>query len=70
ALEAGALPGLLPGGRPVADTEARRRVAAVWGGAELPAAPGRDTAAILAAAASGDLGGLLVGGVELDDLPD
>jgi NADH-quinone oxidoreductase subunit G len=31
---------------------------------------GRDTTAILAAAASGQLGGLVVGGVEVNDLPD
>ena len=37
---------------------------------DLPAAPGRDTSAILAAAASGELGALLIGGVELADLPD
>ncbi|RDI31434.1 NADH dehydrogenase subunit G [Rhodococcus sp. AG1013] len=70
ALEAGALPCLLPGGRPVVDAEARRQVAAAWGVGDLPGTTGRDTAAMLAAAVSGDLGGLLVGGVELDDLPD
>ena len=32
--------------------------------------PGRDTAAIVAAAAAGELGALLVGGVDPDDLPD
>jgi NADH-quinone oxidoreductase subunit G len=37
---------------------------------ELPGAVGRDTSAILAAAASGELAGLLVGGVDPDDLPD
>ena len=36
----------------------------------LPEAPGRDTAGILAAAADGELGALLIGGVELADLPD
>src|SRR5690606_32467245 len=49
AIEAGALPGLLPGGRPLCDPEARRQVHQVWGG-EVPAATGRDTAGILAAA--------------------
>lgn len=36
AVEAGALPGLLPGGRPVADPAARREVESVWG-ASIPA---------------------------------
>ena len=51
ALEAGALPNLLPGGRPAG-------------------CPGRDTAGILAAATDGTLGALLIGGVEICDLPD
>ncbi|MDW5609763.1 NADH-quinone oxidoreductase subunit G [Mycolicibacterium sp. D5.8-2] len=51
ALEAGALPNLLPGGRP------SRKA-------------GLDTAGILAAAADGSLGALLIGGVEISDLPD
>ncbi|BDU07064.1 NADH-quinone oxidoreductase subunit G [Nocardia cyriacigeorgica] len=67
AIEAGALPGLLPGGRPLCDPEARRQVHQVWGG-EVPVAAGRDTAGILAAAT--ELGALVVGGVELADLPD
>ncbi|MFJ5119226.1 NADH-quinone oxidoreductase subunit G [Kitasatospora sp. NPDC088548] len=70
AVEAGALPGLLPGGRPVHAPVARAEAAAVWGGAELPTRVGRDTAQILAAAAHGDLDALLVGGVDPDDLPD
>jgi NADH-quinone oxidoreductase subunit G len=70
ALEAGALPGLLPGGRPVSDASAREQTAAAWNVAELPAAAGRDTSAILAAARDGELGALLIGGVELADLPD
>jgi NADH-quinone oxidoreductase subunit G len=68
ALEAGALPTLLPGGRPVADAAARSEVAAAWGVQELPEAPGRDTAGILAAAASGELGALVVGGVDPADI--
>jgi NADH-quinone oxidoreductase subunit G len=70
ALDAGCLPALLPGGRPVADAEARADVAAAWGVPSVPSAPGRSTDAILAAAAAGELGGLLVGGVEVDDLAD
>ncbi|WP_129786644.1 NADH-quinone oxidoreductase subunit G [Promicromonospora panici] len=68
-VEAGLLPDLLPGGRPVADAAARAQVAEAWG-AEIPATPGRDTAGILDALTSGALGGALVGGVELADLPD
>ncbi|OBG85829.1 NADH-quinone oxidoreductase subunit G [Mycobacterium sp. E802] len=70
ALEAGALPNLLPGGRPVADAEARAQVAAVWNTDELPDTGGRDTNAIVAAGADGRLSALLVGGVEVTDLPD
>ena len=58
ALEAGALPNLLPGGRPVADASAREQTAAAWHISEVPATPGRDTAGILAAAAAGELGAL------------
>jgi NADH-quinone oxidoreductase subunit G len=70
ALEAGALPNLLPGGRPVADAEARAQTATTWHVSDLPAEVGRDTAGILAAAAAGELGALLIGGVEPADLPD
>jgi NADH-quinone oxidoreductase subunit G len=70
ALEAGALSGLLPGGRPVADDTARSQVCATWRVANLPTSPGRDTDGMLAAAADGTLGALLVGGVEPDDLAD
>ncbi|MDT0320925.1 NADH-quinone oxidoreductase subunit G [Streptomyces millisiae] len=70
AIEVGALPGLLPGGRPATSSRARQEVASVWGLDALPEAAGRDTAGILAAAAAGELGALLVGGVEPADLPD
>ncbi|MDH6141228.1 MULTISPECIES: NADH-quinone oxidoreductase subunit G [Kitasatospora] len=70
ALEAGALPGLLPGGRPVTVPAARAEVAAVWGVPELPARLGRDTGQILAAAVAGDLDALVVGGLDPDDLAD
>jgi NADH-quinone oxidoreductase subunit G len=85
ALDAGALGNVLPGGRPLADPAARTEVAAAWG-VSIPDAPGRDTAGILAdvalpsddedvadeAVAEGPRGlaGLLVGGVEVSDLPD
>ena len=70
AIEAGALPGLLPGGRPVADPAARGEVARAWGVASLPGWPGRDTAQILAAAADGDIEALVIAGVDPGDLPD
>ncbi|MBX5485055.1 NADH-quinone oxidoreductase subunit G [Mycolicibacterium hassiacum DSM 44199] len=70
ALEAGALPGLLPGGRPVGDATARAETAAAWHVDDLPAEPGRDTTAILDAARSGELAALVVAGVDPADLPD
>ena len=70
ALEAGALPGLLPGGRPLSDDTARAQVAQGWHVSELPSAEGRDADGILAAAADGTLGALLVGGIEPDDFAD
>ena len=70
AIEAGALPGLLPGGRLVDDPAARAEVARAWGVASLPAEPGRGTSQILAAAADGDIEALLIAGVDPADLPD
>jgi NADH-quinone oxidoreductase subunit G len=70
AVETGCLPTLLPGGRPVADAEARADLAAAWGVDSLPARVGRDTKEIIKAAAKRKLGGLVVGGVEVDDLPN
>jgi NADH-quinone oxidoreductase subunit G len=70
AIEAGALPVILPGGRAVTDQAARAEVARAWGVAALPRDPGRDTAQILAAAAAGDIGALVVAGVDPGDLAD
>jgi NADH-quinone oxidoreductase subunit G len=70
AVEAGALPGLLPGGRLVMDGAARAEVARAWGVASLPEEPGRDTGAMLAAAAEGELDALVIAGVDPADLPD
>ncbi|MEV2253089.1 NADH-quinone oxidoreductase subunit G [Streptomyces sp. NPDC050147] len=70
AIEAGALPSLLPGGRPSTDPRARDEVADAWRVAELPHRYGRDTGQIIEAAATGELGALLVAGVEVADLPD
>ena len=70
AVEAGLLPNLLPAGRPVADAEARADLAAAWDVNTVPGTVGRDTAAIVADVADRTLRGLLVGGVEIADLPD
>jgi NADH-quinone oxidoreductase subunit G len=72
AIEAGALPMLLPGGRQVTDSAARADVARAWGVAALPAESGRDTAEMLAAAADSAESpyALVVAGVDPGDLPD
>ena len=84
ALDAGALAGLLPGGRPVADAGARAEVAAAWGLASdaLPAAPGRGIAEVLAALAAplefdendeplpSPFAALVLGGMQLADFPN
>ncbi|MEX0913371.1 MAG: NADH-quinone oxidoreductase subunit G, partial [Demequina sp.] len=63
AVEAGALPGLLPGGADVSVTAARTAMAQAWGVEDLPRKRGRDAAAIISAAGAKELGGLVVGGV-------
>ncbi|HET6698859.1 MAG TPA: NADH-quinone oxidoreductase subunit G, partial [Nocardioidaceae bacterium] len=70
AVEAGCLPNLLPGGRPVADAAARVDAGTAWGVSSLPDRAGRDGSAIVAAAASGELSALVIGGVDLADLDD
>ncbi|MFC7529442.1 NADH-quinone oxidoreductase subunit G [Actinoplanes sp. GCM10030250] len=72
ALDAGCLPNLLPGGRPVTDAGARAELSRAWhlDTGVLPATAGRDTDRIIAAAADGSLGALLVGGVDPADLAD
>ncbi|MGV9709618.1 NADH-quinone oxidoreductase subunit G [Gordonia sp. NPDC003424] len=70
ALEVGAAPNLLPGGRPLADADARAEIARAWQVRELPSTAGRDTAGIVDAIRARQLGALLVGGVEIADLPD
>ncbi|MGH8870065.1 MAG: molybdopterin-dependent oxidoreductase, partial [Actinomycetes bacterium] len=69
AIDAGALPNLLPGGRPVTDLDARRETARAWAVSDLPSVPGRDTAGILSAAKAGILQALVVAGVDPYDLP-
>jgi NADH-quinone oxidoreductase subunit G len=70
AIEAGAMPGLLPVGRWVGDPKARSEVALAWNKATLPATPGRSTSALLAAGENGELGALIIAGVDPADLPD
>jgi NADH-quinone oxidoreductase subunit G len=70
AVDAGCLPTLLPGGRPLDVNEARADLAAAWGVKTIPAREGRSLSAILESATLGTTKALLVGGVEIDDLPD
>jgi NADH-quinone oxidoreductase subunit G len=68
AVEAGALPGLLPGGGDVAVAKARKAVAHAWGVDDLPRTRGRDATGILTAASAHQLDALVVGGVQPSDL--
>jgi NADH-quinone oxidoreductase subunit G len=70
AIESGALPTLLPGGRPVSDAAARVDIATVWGVPSLPTDAGRSTSEIIAALGNGSLDSVVVGGVDPLDLPD
>jgi formate dehydrogenase alpha subunit len=66
---AGVAPGMWPGLAPVTDESAREAMAAVWG--EATAQAGRDGFKILAGLAGGEIGPLLVWGVDLEAaLPD
>jgi NADH-quinone oxidoreductase subunit G len=68
ALEAGAFPTLLPGGRPVADSAARVDIAAAWGIENLPSNSGRTTHQIIEALGNGELDSVVIGGVDAHDL--
>ncbi|HWB34428.1 MAG TPA: NADH-quinone oxidoreductase subunit G [Rugosimonospora sp.] len=72
AVETGCLPNLLPGGRLVTEAAARAELAQEWDLATgvISSRPGRDTDQILAAARSGELGALIVAGVDPSDLAD
>jgi NADH-quinone oxidoreductase subunit G len=70
AVEAGALPNLLPGGRRIGAPTATSEIARIWGTGSLPTAAGRATSEILAATGAGDIEALLIGAVDPDDLPD
>ena len=64
AIEAGAIGNLLPGGRPVADAAARVDIAALWNTPSLPTSIGRNSEEIYAGVNTGDIGALLIGGVD------
>jgi NADH-quinone oxidoreductase subunit G len=72
AVDAGCLPNLLPGARPVTDSVGRGELERAWGlpPETIAATPGRDTDGIIAAAAAGELRALVVAGVDVDDLAD
>ncbi|MFF0149890.1 NADH-quinone oxidoreductase subunit G [Micromonospora sp. NPDC005203] len=72
AVDAGCLPNLLPGGRLVNEPAARAELGEAWDipAGVIPSQPGRDTDGILNAAANGQLGALVVGGVDPADLAD
>ncbi len=72
AVEAGCLPNLLPSGRPVIDAVARAELSQAWKlkTGTISGSVGRDTDAIIAAAAAGKLGALVVAGVDPGDLSD
>jgi NADH-quinone oxidoreductase subunit G len=70
AVEAGCLPTLLPGGRPVWNAAARIDTQATWGIDSLPSLEGRDADEILIAAADGELAALVVAGVDPNDFVD
>jgi NADH-quinone oxidoreductase subunit G len=70
AVEAGCLPNLLPGGRPVADAAARVDTQATWGIESLPSLEGREADEILIAAADAELKALVVAGIDPNDFAD
>jgi NADH-quinone oxidoreductase subunit G len=72
AVDAGCLPNLLPGGRPVSDAAARAELGDAWRlkTGTISGSAGRDTDAIIEAAAAGKIGALVVAGVDPSDLTD
>ena len=70
ALDAGCLPGLLPGGRQVSDAGARVDVAAAWGVDALPEAEGLNAQQQFDAVQQGTLKALVVAGIEPGDMAD
>ena len=70
AVDAGCASNLLPGGRAASLAEARADVAAAWGVDAVPSTAGLDTEGIIAAASAHQVDALVVGGLEVADLPD
>lgn len=72
AVEVGALPNLLPGGRPVSETSARSEVGAIWGvnASAISNKPGRNHAEIIQAALNGEIKALVIAGLDVLDSPD
>jgi NADH-quinone oxidoreductase subunit G len=70
AVEAGCLPNLLPGGRPLADPAARVDTQTTWGVDSLPSLEGRDADEMLVSAADDELAALIVAGVDPSDFGD
>jgi NADH-quinone oxidoreductase subunit G len=72
AVDTGCLPNLLPGGRLVTDAAARAELAGAWRVQTgiIPGDVGRETDEIIAAAAAGKIGALVVAGVDPADLAD
>ncbi len=70
AVEAGCLPNLLPGGRPLADPAARVDLAAAWGIESLPSLEGRDADEMLISASDDQLAALVVAGLDPTDFAD
>jgi NADH-quinone oxidoreductase subunit G len=70
AVEAGCLPNLLPGGRPLSDPAARVDTQTTWGVETLPSLEGRDADEMLISAADEELAALIVAGVDPSDFGD
>ena len=69
-IQAGCMPNLLPGGRPLTDAAARVDVAAAWGISSLTGDAGLSANEQLQAAAAGELKALVVAGVDPHDMAD
>ena len=65
-----ACPPCCPAAVPSPTPTARVDAATAWGVDHLPETEGRDTDGILAALTAGEVGGLVIGGVDPDDLAD